>query len=45
MKIEKSKIEVFLTTEIKNKLRDRANKHGTTMSEIIKRMLEEYLNK
>jgi antitoxin component of RelBE/YafQ-DinJ toxin-antitoxin module len=39
----KKKIEVFVTHEMKEKLRTNAKKSGITMSEVIKRMLEEYL--
>jgi predicted DNA-binding protein len=43
METIKKKIEVFVTFEMKEKLRCAAKKSGNTMSEIIKRMLEEYL--
>ncbi len=39
----KEKLEIFMPKEMKDKTRDRAKKLGTSMSEIIKRALEEYL--
>jgi predicted DNA-binding protein len=40
---DKNKVEVFVTVEMKEQLRAFAKKSGITMSEVIKRMLEEYL--
>lgn len=43
MKEVKKKIEVFVLPEMKEQLRTQAEKLGITMSELIKRMLGEYL--
>jgi predicted HicB family RNase H-like nuclease len=43
MKELKKKIEVFVLSEMKEQLRKQAKQSGITMSELIKRMLEEYL--
>lgn len=39
----KQKIEVFLTIDSKEKLREKAGKLGISMAEVIKRALEIYL--
>lgn len=39
----KKKIEVFLILEMKEKLRQKAKDMGITMSEVVKRLLEEHL--
>ncbi len=41
----KEKIEVFLTVANKNCLKARSKELGVTMSEIVKRLLEEYFKK
>jgi len=43
MPTNKEKIEVFLTKIMKEKLRQNAKDTGITMSEVIKRLLENYL--
>lgn len=43
MRKNKEKIEVYLLPDIKKMLRTKADLMGITMSELIKRMLEEYL--
>jgi hypothetical protein len=40
---EKKKIEVFVTTEVKDKIRNRAKELGVSMGDIVKRSLEIYL--
>ena len=43
MKNIKEKIEVYVISSTKERLRAKADSMGITMSELIKRMLEEYL--
>jgi hypothetical protein len=40
---EKQKVEVFLTKSTKEKLRQRSKELGTTMAEVIKRLLDDFL--
>ena len=41
--IEKKKIEVFVTSEVKEKIRNKAKDLGVSMGDVIKRALENYL--
>jgi hypothetical protein len=43
MRKNKEKIEVYLLVDMKKMLKSKADLLGITMSELIKRMLEEYL--
>jgi len=43
-KSAKVKIEVFVTEELKRKVRAQANKKGVTISEIVRRALESWVD-